>query len=84
MFVEVAQWAALISKIATFLFVDVALWAASILKNNIFYIYLISSRLQNSLIWLDLIELLVLKNAVECTSQRLKRTAGAQVMTFLL
>ena len=33
MFVEVAQWAALISKIATFLFVDVALWAASILKN---------------------------------------------------
>ena len=43
----------------------------------------------NSLICLDLslgsmLEVLVLKNAVECTSQRLKRTSGAQVMTFLL
>ena len=45
--------------------------------------------LQNSLICLDLnlgrmLEVLVLQNAVECTSQRLKRTSGAQVMTFLL
>ena len=31
-----------------------------------------------------MLEVLVLKNAVECTSQRLKRTSGIQVMTFLL
>ena len=31
-----------------------------------------------------MLEVLVLKNAVECTSQRLKRTSGAQVMTCLL
>ena len=45
--------------------------------------------LQNSLICLDLslgsmLEDSVLKNAVECAGQRLKRTSGAQVMTFLL
>ena len=29
-----------------------------------------------------MLEVLVLKNAVECTSQRLKRTSGARVMIF--
>ena len=28
--------------------------------------------------------MLVLKNAVECTSQRVKRTSGARVVIFLL
>ena len=59
-----------------FLFVDAALRAASILKNNVFCISCMSSKCQNSFIWLDLsiksmLELLVLKNAVEFTSQRL-------------
>ena len=63
-------------------FVDVALRAASILKNRDFCIYLIFFKLQNSLICLDLslgsmLDSLVLKNAVECTSQRLKWTSGA-------
>ena len=31
-----------------------------------------------------MLERLVLKSAVDCTSQRLKRTSGARVMTFLL
>ena len=44
-----------------------------------------SYKSQNGCIWLDLglkstLELLVLKNAVECTSQRLKWTSGARVM----
>ena len=30
----------------------------------------------------SVLELLVLKNAVDCTSQRLKRTSGARVMTI--
>ena len=30
-----------------------------------------------------MLEVLVLKDAVECTSQRLKRTSGARVITFL-
>ena len=43
--------------------------------------------MQDSLICLDLslgsmLEVLVFKNDVECTSQRLKRTSGAQVVTF--
>ena len=45
-------------------------------------------KLQHSLICLDLslgsmLEVLVLKNAVECTSQRLKRTSGVRVMILL-
>ena len=61
---------------------DVALRAASTLKNRIFFIYLIFLTLQNLIISLDLslesmLERLVLKNAVECTSQRLKRMSGA-------
>ena len=60
-------------KVTIFLFVDVALRAASILTNLIFYIYLVSSRWQNTFIWLDLsigsmLEVLVLKNGVECTT----------------
>ena len=44
-----------------------------------------SSMSQNTFICLDLrigsmLEVLVLKNAVECTSQRLKWTSGARVM----
>ena len=44
-----------------------------------------SYRSQNAFIWLDLghkctLELLVLKNAAEFTSQRLKWTSGARVM----
>ena len=31
-----------------------------------------------------MLEVLVLKNATECTSQRLKRTSGARVMTFVV
>ena len=67
------------------IFVDVALRAASILKNCIFLSYLIFFKLQKSVIWLDLslgsmLDSLVLKNAVECTSQRLKWTSGARVM----
>ena len=66
----------------------VALRAASILKNRVFCIYLICFTLQNSLICLDLslgsmLEVLVLKNAVECTSQRLKWTSGAQVVNLV-
>ena len=66
------------------LFVDVALRAASILKNRVFCM---SSKSQNTFIWLDLslkstLELLVLKNAAECTSQHLKWTSGARVMTI--
>ena len=64
---------------------DVALRAASTLKNRKFLIYLIFLTLQNLIICLDLslgsmLERLVLKNAVECTSQRLKWTSGARVM----
>ena len=64
---------------------DVALRAASTLKNRNFLIYLIFLTLQNLIICLDLslgsmLERLVLKNAVECTSQRLKWTSGARVM----
>ena len=32
----------------------------------------------------SMLDRLVLKNAADCTSQRLKRSSGAQVMTFLL
>ena len=65
---------------------DVALRAASTLKNRNFLIYLIFVTLQNLFIWLDLslgsmLERLVLKNAVECTSQHLKWTSGVRVMT---
>ena len=64
------------------LFVDVALRAASTLKNRIFLIYFIFLTLQNLIICLDLslgsmLDSLVLKNAVECTSQRLKWMSGA-------
>ena len=74
-------------KITISLFVDVALRAASTLKNRIFFDYLIFLTLQHSFICLDLslgtiLDGLVLKNAVECTSQRLKRTSGARVMIF--
>ena len=64
-----------------------ALRAASTLKNRNFLIYLIFVTLQNLFICLDLslgsmLDGLVLKNAVECTSQRLKWTSGARVMTI--
>ena len=64
---------------------DVALRAASTLKNRKFLIYFIFLTLQNLIICLDLslgsmLEVLVLKNAVECTSQRLKWTSGARAM----
>ena len=66
-------------------FVPVALRAAPTLKNPKFCMYLIFFTLQNCLIWLvlsigSMLVLLVLKNAVECTSQRLKWTSGARVM----
>ena len=49
---------------------------------------IMSSKSQNMVICLDLslgsmLEVLVLKNAVECTSQRLKWTSGARVMNFV-
>ena len=67
-------------------FVCVALRAPSILKNRVFFIYTIFFTLQNCLICLvlslgSMLERLVLKNGVECTSQRLKWTSGARVMT---
>ena len=54
-------------------------------KIMIFCIYTIFFTLQNCLICLvlsigSMLVFLVLKNAVECTSQRLKRTSGARVM----
>ena len=72
-------------KITSLLFVDVALWAASILKNHACYNYWIFFTLQNSIICLllnirSMLEVLVLKNGAEYTSQRLKWTSGAQVM----
>ena len=68
-------------------FVDVALRAASILKNrdllflfNFLYIakllYLLGCEPRSML------EVLVLKNAAECTSQRLKWTSGARVVNL--
>ena len=55
------------------LFVDVALRAASILKNLDFLFYKQFESAKNGLICLDsslrrVLELLVLKNAVDCTS----------------
>ena len=72
-------------KITIVLFVDVALRAASILKNHI---YSILFTLQNFFICLDLslgsmLEVSVLKNAAECTSQRLKWTSGARVVNLV-
>ena len=86
-FYSVALRAASILKNHVFPPFGVALRAAWILKNHLFCICLISSRLQNTFIWLDLsigsmLELLVLKNAVECTSQRLKWTSRARVLTI--
>ena len=68
-----------------FIFLYVALRAASILKNMFFYIYLISSRWQNTFMWWGLsfrsmLELLVLKNDAQCTSQRFKWRSGARVV----
>ena len=65
--------------------VDVALRAASTLENCVLVNYLILGTLQNVPICLvlsfgSMLDLLVLKNAVECTSQRLKWTSGAQVV----
>ena len=64
------------------LFVDVALRAASILKNQD------CKTLQNFIICFDLslggmLEVLVLKNVAECTSQRLKWTYGARVVNLV-
>ena len=75
------------SKIAISLFLHVALWAASILKIRVFSIYSIFFKLQNLVICSDLslgsmLDSLVLKNAVECASQRLKWTSGASVMVM--
>ena len=75
-------------KITISLFVDVAPRAASILKNRDFCIYLVFFKLQKPVIWLDLslgsmLDSLVLKNAVECTSQRLKWTSGGRVMSIV-
>ena len=60
----------------------------STLKNRICLIYLIFLTLQNLFICLDLslgsmLDSLVWKNAVECTSQPLKWTSGAPVMTVV-
>ena len=68
-----------------FHFLDVALRAASIVENLFFGNCCISSKWQNTFTWLDLgigsmLERLVLKNAVDCTSQRVKRTSRARVM----
>ena len=73
-------------KITIILFEDVALRAASILKSHIFCILCMSSKSQNTFIWMYLsiggvFECLVLKNAAECISQRAKRPSGARVMT---
>ena len=86
LYVDVALRAASILETDDFLFVDVALRAASILKDCVFlWNSCMSSKSQNTFIWLDLsigsmLDFLVLKNAVECTSQRLKWTSGARVM----
>ena len=47
-----------------------------------------SSKSQNTFTWLDLsigsmLEVLVLKNAADCTSQRLKWTSGARVANLV-
>ena len=49
------------------------------------FVFFMSSKWQKTFIWVDLsigsvLELLVLKNDAECTSQRLKWTSGAQVI----
>ena len=65
---------------------DAALRAASILKSDVFVLYLFDFlHVAQLFICLDLslgniIEVLVLKNAAECISQRLKWTSGARVM----
>ena len=75
---------------------DVAMRAASILKNHAFLYLLYFSQgaklvyfRQNWSIWMDLsiksmLERLVLKNAADCTSQRVKRTSGARVIIFVV
>ena len=69
-------------------FVDVALRTASTLQNlDLFFLQIVFT-LQNSFTCLDLglrssPEVLVLKNAVECTSQRHKWTSEARVMIFM-
>ena len=68
-------------------FVPVALRAAPTLKNYVFLYLLIFLSSQNCLICVvlsigSMLVFLVLKNAVECTSQRLKWTSGARVMIF--
>ena len=72
-------------EITISLFVDVALRAASILNKCVFLYMLYVLQVSKQFIWLDLsiksmLELLILKHAVECTSQRLKWTSGARVM----
>ena len=69
------------------LFVDVALRAAAILKNHVF-LYLLYVLQVAKLVCLvglsirSMLERLILKNAVEGTSQRLKWTSGDRVMTI--
>ena len=63
--------------------------AAPTLKNCVFCIYLIFFPLQNCLICLvlnigSMLVFFVLKNAVECTSQRLKWASGARVIVLPL
>ena len=88
-FVCVALRAAFFLKFTISHFVCVALRAASILKNHIFFMYTIWFTLQNLLIYVvlslgSILERLVLKNGVECTSQHLKWTSGARVMTIFV
>ena len=79
----------LILEIKKVSFVPIALRAAPTLKNRVFCIYIVFFTLQNCRICLvssigSMLVLLVLKNAVECTSQRLKWTSGARVMICLV
>ena len=76
-------------KSTNFLFVDVALRAASILKNRAF-LYLMSVIQVSKQLYLAVFEpreyarSIGFEKYADCTSQRLKRTSGVRVITFLL
>ena len=88
LFVDVALRAASIVENNDFPLCECCPAGGLVFEKSCFCIYSIFFKLQNSVICLDLslgsmLDSLVLKNAVECTSQRLKWTSGARVMTVV-
>ena len=58
-------------------------------KNDVLFVFQDLANIKNSCIFvvlslMSMLDVLVLKNAAECTSQRLKRTSGARVMILSL